>query len=321
MASQIKARCQQGSALLAVMWLVAALSAIAFSLASTVRGETERTATSIDDARAYYLATGAIDRAILYMEWGGKMYHPGMSFFEFPFETGQVRVEIISETAKLSVNSAKPEEIYKLLQILGATEGNAQEITEAILDWRKPVPVDTTTPLDAYYRSLRPSFSARHSSFVETEELLLVKGMTPDLFYGTYEHVTPPNAKPRLVPRGGLRDCLSVYGSASSFDVNTAPPAVLATIGLAPDQVAAIIERRIREPFKSREELQQLGQEGAYQRLHIGGNSIYTLRSTARLRLPSGGLSDLKRTVAATVKFGLASIDTPEQTLRWYDRE
>ena len=54
---------QRGSALLAVLWLSLALSAIAFSLASTVRGETERTATAVDGIRAYYLATGAIERA------------------------------------------------------------------------------------------------------------------------------------------------------------------------------------------------------------------------------------------------------------------
>src|SRR5436190_14268979 len=60
----------RGSALLAVLWLSLALSAIAFSLATTVQGETERTSTAVDGLRAYYLATGAIERAILYMQWG-----------------------------------------------------------------------------------------------------------------------------------------------------------------------------------------------------------------------------------------------------------
>src|SRR5437016_13713941 len=61
---------QRGSALLAVLWLSLALSAIAFSLASTVQGETERTSTAVDGLRSYYLATGAIERAILYIQWG-----------------------------------------------------------------------------------------------------------------------------------------------------------------------------------------------------------------------------------------------------------
>src|SRR5271157_5393786 len=53
----------RGSALLAVLWLSAALAAIAFSLSTTVRGETERASTSVDGMRAYYLAVSAVDRA------------------------------------------------------------------------------------------------------------------------------------------------------------------------------------------------------------------------------------------------------------------
>jgi type II secretory pathway component PulK len=59
---------QRGSALLAVLWLAAALSAIAFSVANTVRAETERTSTQVDALRSYYLAVGAIDRAILWVQ-------------------------------------------------------------------------------------------------------------------------------------------------------------------------------------------------------------------------------------------------------------
>jgi type II secretory pathway component PulK len=60
---------QRGSALLAVMWLSAALAAISLSVAATVRGETERAATTSEGARAYYLAAGSIERAALWMFW------------------------------------------------------------------------------------------------------------------------------------------------------------------------------------------------------------------------------------------------------------
>src|ERR1039458_8186869 len=59
----------RGSALLAVLWLSAALAAIAFSLSSTVRGETERASTAVDGLRSYYLASGAIERASLELLW------------------------------------------------------------------------------------------------------------------------------------------------------------------------------------------------------------------------------------------------------------
>src|SRR6516162_9438789 len=59
----------RGSALLTVLWIAAALSAIAFSLATTVRGETERVSTDLDGLRAYYLAAGAVERASIEKMW------------------------------------------------------------------------------------------------------------------------------------------------------------------------------------------------------------------------------------------------------------
>src|SRR5437763_8424658 len=41
-------RYRRGSALLTVLWISAALAAVGFALANTVRGETERTSTTVD---------------------------------------------------------------------------------------------------------------------------------------------------------------------------------------------------------------------------------------------------------------------------------
>ena len=60
---------RRGSALLAVLWLSAALAAIAFSLSTTVRAESERASTSVDGLRSYYLASGAIERAAVELLW------------------------------------------------------------------------------------------------------------------------------------------------------------------------------------------------------------------------------------------------------------
>jgi hypothetical protein len=52
--------------------------------------------------------------------------------------------------------------------------------------------------------------------------------------------------------------------------------------------------------------------------LRLGGNSIFTFRATARPRLPDGRLSDLRRTLAAQVKYMSTGLD-PINVLRWYD--
>ncbi len=312
----------RGGALLAVLWLSAALSAIAFSLANTVRGEVERTSTAVDGLRSYYLAQAGVDRGILYIEWGLEdslprgapfRYGPANPVLPFTFPSGEALVQIIPETAKLNLNSSPPEYLLRLLMALGVDPDRAAQITAAILDWRHP---GGMTQFDAFYMSLTPSFRARHASFEETEELLVVRGMTPELYYGGYNH----DAEGRLVPRAGLKDCVTVFAQGDGIDVNTAQPAVLMAIGIPPDVVAAIVARRRVQPFKNAGEVAGLaGGGGGMARLRVGGKSIFTVRSTARIRLSNGQLSDLRRTVAATVSYERPGDVLRVDVLRWYD--
>src|ERR1700756_1697032 len=97
----------RGSALLAVMWLSAALAAFGFALASTVRGEIERASTDLDSLRAYYVASGAIERASLELLWSvatpGRRYIPkGSLSIDYGFETGVAHVEFLPEAGKLN---------------------------------------------------------------------------------------------------------------------------------------------------------------------------------------------------------------------------
>jgi general secretion pathway protein K len=311
---------------LAVLWLSAALAAIAFSLSSTVRGETDRTSTAVDGLRSYYLASGAIERASLELLWSvnttDKRKIPrGSTFVEYNFPSGVARVDIVPEAAKLDVNKVLPEELYRLIVALGVQPERAQEITLGIVDWRSPLS-EGTSAVDQYYLSLTPSFRGRHASIEEIEELLLVKGVTPDIFYGTY--VPVPDAElgggPRLAPRAGLADCLSVFGSTQQVDANTAAPAVLAAIGLAPFAIQALVERRRNAPFTQQQLSDFLGSVGVgANRLRVEGRSIVTMRATARLRLANGQLSDLRRTVGAQVKYMPEGYDSPIHILRWYD--
>jgi general secretion pathway protein K len=309
--------------LLAVLWLSAALSAIAFTVANTVRGETERTATAADGVRAYYLASGAVQRAALYVLWGQNFRNPdgtprfydrGTPFFRMRFETGEAMVEVIPEASRLNVNTATPEELFRLLVVVGVDAVRAREMAMAIIDWRTPMP-GGLSPFDQDYLSLSPSFRGRHASFEEIEEVLLIKGMTPELFYGTYA----PDGGGGLVPRGGLRDCLTVFGADNGIDINTAEPAVLQSLGLAPGAVAAIVNQRQNMPFREPGQVTPYSQSGGpgVHKLRIGGNSIFTFRATARLRLPDGRFSDIRKTVTSTVKFLPTGFDQPFHILRW----
>src|SRR5580698_3431537 len=238
---------RNGSALLMVLWLTAALSAVGLAVANNVRAETERTETGVDDARSYFVARGAIERAALHMIWGRQYftednrpiyYVNGNPSMELAFPAADVHVDVIPEASKLNLNGSRPDDIVRLLLALGTTEAQATEIVSAIVDWRTRVDQEHPSPFDSFYLGQSPSITARHASFQENEELLLVKGMTAELYYGSSLDGN----------RAGLRDCLSVYGSANAVDIDTAQPATLQAIGLSPIDADTIVKNRAQRP-------------------------------------------------------------------------
>jgi general secretion pathway protein K len=286
----------------------------------TVRGEIDRTATSMDELRSYYLATAGVEKATMELLWTaeqGASYIPrNAAFVNYNFPSGIAHVEIIPEAAKLNVNRVSPQQLSILLSALGVEGGRANTIAAGILDWRGPT---SGSAFDSYYLSLTPSFQAAHASLQEIEELLSVRGVTPDIFYGTWAPSGNGDAATNpLVRHAGLNDCLTVYGSAGTVDINTAEPAVLVAAGVSPAVIAAVVEQRAAGA--GNQNLLEVSQStGAVAALQAGVNAIVTFRSTARLRLPDGQLSDMRRTVGAQVRYRKWGSEIPYDVLRWYD--
>jgi general secretion pathway protein K len=282
---------------LAVLWLSAALSAIVFAMSMTVRGETDRTATSMDDLRSYYLASAGVERATNELLWtinnGAGLIPTGVPFVDYQFPSGSVRVEIIPESLKLNVNRANVGQLLDLMSALGVDAGRASVIADGIIDWRSPGAAGS--PFDAYYISQVPSFRAPHASIQEIEELLSVRGMTPDIFYGTWVAAGNGDAgENAMVRHPGLNDCLTVYGLPGVADVNSA---LVAGGTAGPGQGPGINPSMLNGP-----------------------NAIVTFRATARLKLSNGQFSDMRRTVGAQVKYiPYGTSQRPYDVLRWYD--
>jgi general secretion pathway protein K len=291
-----------------VLWLAAALSMIAFSLATTLRGEVERTGAGLDGVRAYYLAAGAVERTVLYFEWP-QYYQRGTPRLSFDFPSGVATVEVIPESSKLSLNAATGEELFRLFAALGVAPDRAGDLALAIVNARTPQPVPPLAPL----LSVVPTFQPRHASFQEIEDLLLVQGMTPELFYGTYER----DESGLLVRRAGARDCLTVH-AGGALDVNTSEPAVMAALGVDSGLIQAIVEFRKNDFFRTAEQVSAFTQGAP--RLSLGGSGFLTVRATARLRRPDGSLSDSRRSVAALVRGPQPRLrQLGYRVVRWYD--
>jgi general secretion pathway protein K len=319
---------EKGGALLTVLWLSAGLAAIAFSVGSMVRTETERTSTSAEGLRASYLASGALERAMMWMQWGwdgGYRTTQGVPFFwqnqapqprlYMSFPSGAAVVEVLPESSKLDINKATPDDLYRVVLAVSADPNRARTISDEIVNWRSPSAAGSA--LDQLYLSWRPTFRPPHAFFREIEELLLIRGMTPELFYGNYV----ADARGRLFPRGGLRDCLSVWGSVGPFDINTMSPILMEAMGVPPDQAAAFANRRTLVPFRSVAEIAQIAPVPTRISL-VGGNSIWTLRAAARLSSSPGRYSDVVRSAAAVVQIlDYRRFQRPMEftVLRWYE--
>ena len=300
-------RVRRGSALLAVLWFSAALSAIAFALSMTVRTELDRAALNVDSTRAYFLAQGAIEIAMKRMQERPPQdnptalgFLPGQSFMRIPFPQAVVDVEIIGDSGKLSVNSAPPQALAHLLAASGLDPSAAVGIAARIVEFRHG-------PTQAANPEAPSSFSTARTSFKEIEELLMVPGVTPDLLYGTYRR----NPAGQLVRLGGLYHYLTMRGS-TSIDANYAPVEVLRAAGLAPADINRIVSIRAQRPLTADDTQGLTAQNEGFSIGVRGSTRHYTVWATARL---SNGRAT--RTVGAHIRQGAGGLGA--QPIRWFD--
>gem|GEM_PF-254923 len=312
----LRTRAQKGGALLTVLWVSAALAAIALSVSTSIRAETDRAGTAADGLRASYLATGSVHRAVQWLLWGTgsdrffdrhRYSNQPRLFFSYP--SGDVVVEMMPEAAKLNINTASPEDLLRLVTSVSGDPQRAAQVTAGILAWRGGGG-GGASGADLFSPATGPTFQPRGASFEEIEELLLVPGMTPELYYGNY--VAEGD---RLSPRGGLRDSLSVWGSPGPFDANAVSPALLETLGASPGAIAQMMQHRAQAPFHNLGDVAALGIPTG--RLEIDGDHlIWNIRATARLRRPDGQPSEVVRSASAIATLILPSWRRPSDPVR-----
>ena len=276
------------------MWVSAALAAIAFSVSISIRAEADRASTAADGLRAMYLATGSVDRAIQGLLWGTGSdrffdcrYYAEKPRLTYTYPSGDVVVEMMPESAKLDINQASGEDLVRLVTALSGDPERARVVAAGILSWRGGgggSSAGSAAP-DSGSQSTGSTFQPRGASFEEIEELLLVRGMTPELYYGNYV----ADANGGLSPRGGLRDSLSVWGSTGPFDANAASPALLEALGASPGAIAQLVQRRAQQPFHNLGEVAALGIPT--ERLTVAWRAPHLEHSRHRAAAPAGWIA------------------------------
>ncbi|MGD8500212.1 MAG: type II secretion system protein GspK, partial [Phycisphaerales bacterium] len=99
-------------------------------------------------------------------------------FNDVVLEDCRFSVRVVDEASKLNINSATKDQLMGLPEML-------EEIADAIIDWRDSNDNPSGAGVESgYYEGLDFGYRARNGPFRTIRELLMVKDVTEELFYG-----------------------------------------------------------------------------------------------------------------------------------------
>jgi general secretion pathway protein K len=315
-----------GVILIALLWILTALSVIAlsFSREGFVEVAAARNTQSLESA--YYIARAGIEETIyrlILKRTIPVVKQPGLEETIDPLDLGVVagsvgggayQVDLQDESGKINLNIVQEEQLRALVAACGIPQEDAGIIVDSILDWRDTDNLHRLNGAeDDYYQSLNPPYKAKNAKFDTVEELLLVRGITPTYFYGYPER--DPNGA--IVYKYGLSRLFTVYTNRNQVNVNYAPlPVLLSIPGMPPQAAQAIYDRRHVKPFKSVADINRdlavnLGPTSGLNYLSTEQTGIYTLTASAHAEN-----SKAKRVIRAVITLQ-ANERSPYQTLYW----
>jgi general secretion pathway protein K len=302
-----------GVILIALLWIMTALSVIAlsFSRESFVEVAAGRNAQSLEES--YFVARAGIDETVyrLIQKKVPGLKQPELEETPDPIDLGiavgsvgggSYEVDIQDESGRINLNIVQEEQLRALTAACGIPAEDAGIIVDSILDWKD---TDNLHHLngaeDDYYQTLNPPYKAKNARFDTIEELLLVRGVTPAYFYGYPERA----ASGSVVYRYGLSRLFTVYSNSAQININYAPlPVLMSLPGMPPQAAKAIYDRRHVKPFKTvnASELNRdlglnLGPTNGINSLTTVQTGIYTLTASAH-----GAQSKAKRIIRAVIR-------------------
>jgi general secretion pathway protein K len=249
-----------------------------------------------------------------YEELGDLLSSTG-SWEQVDFGDGWYQIRLLDESGKLSLNRASDALLTRVVTRLlvggNATEGvsvneqrEIETVVHSILDWRDPDDLEHLNGAEAsYYNSLRRPYPIKNGPFDSVDELLLVKGVTPELYYGAVEGV-------------GLRDVFSVFNHSPKVNVMRASAPVLRVLFDVDEEGAEeLLEERETESFgfltRMRERMMAVDPELAAQ-LRGGMSPMVTVEA-------HGAVGDRPLARIAAIVDVSDSFDGA-RVFRWFDR-
>lgn len=247
---------ERGVALVVVLWIFIFLFVVAFDFASSVREEGMAAHRYAEESGGYYLALAGFEQGLyLLLErpaGEGQAARLGApltqaqeiadgSWREENFGKGLYRVRLVDEGGKVNINRVDEDTLRRIFTNLGVEEPRRTILVDSILDWRDADDLHRVNGAEKdYYLSLSPPYTPRNGPFDTVEDLLWVRGVTAELFYGQAEKDEENDTS-----RVGLNKIFTVDGPTDRVNLRTASAAVIhALIGLPLEKSQAFVEER-----------------------------------------------------------------------------
>jgi general secretion pathway protein K len=240
---------QRGIVLLLVLWILSILMVIAMSFTFIARTDAHSALAFKEGVENKFLAEAGIEMAIMELVYrsvnrGQTVTLKGMEILKTDGRayTGQLGngsylYRVTDESGKININAltdASGIVMKNLLVNSGVSAENADIIVDSILDWKDPDDLHRLSGAESdYYLSLSNPYRAKDAKFDTLEELLLVRGVTPEILYGNGEK------------QGIIRFLTANSEAGGAISVNAAPREVLMAIpGMTADLADLVIAVR-----------------------------------------------------------------------------
>lgn len=268
---------QRGIAMIIVMVTIFVLAMLAGGFALSMKVETKLARNASSEAELEWIGRSGVELArwILGQEncpydslnqiWAGgagsdcETNGPlaGISLKDHKLGNGKYSITITDLERKFNINQAinSPQLMEQVFILMGADAGEFPAVIGAIQDW---VDTDDDPHIggaeSSYYQGLNPPYLAKNGPIDDLSELLLIKGVTPEMFHGG----SPTNFNQAVFQRKlgstgrntpvnytfGLTNVFTPL-SSGKININTASEQVLQLIpGIDPNLTTEIIRMR-----------------------------------------------------------------------------
>ena len=283
---------ENGVALLLTIWVLALLSVIVGEFCHAMRTEVNITRNFKEKTEAYYIGKAGLMQAVVELiriettppvivnveetqplpEEEKIDWRINIPMQDIPFGAGAFSVKIENEAGKININKADQNLLRMMLNSFELDDKEKDVIVDSILDWRDN---DDLRRLhgaeDEYYQSLPDPYRAKNDDFESVEELLLVRGITPEIYNGRLKDIVSVyTEKDDIRPFRSRRQRVGRNNNDFSYNkinINYASQAMLRTLPqMTEELVREIINFRKEKDLTMPDVLEIVG-AGAYTEL------------------------------------------------------